>query len=250
MPAPDTIHAETTLIAGDGGDRIEAYLAQPLFHERGGGIVVIHHAPGYDAATKEIARRFATMGVAAICPNLYWREAPDASPDDAAATVRARGGVPDARLVGDVGGAAAHLRSLPSSNGRVAVVGYCSGGRQSLLAASALDLQGAIDCYGAFVMTPPPAESPSKATPIAHRVGDIGCPVLGLFGAEDRNPTPDEVAALDARLTEAGVEHEFHSFENAGHGFFAVDRAMYRPEAATEGWRLIDAFLSRTVGEA
>ena len=248
MPTPDTIHAETTFIPGAGGDRVEAYLARPLFRESCGGIVVIHHMPGYDAATKEITRRFATLGVTAICPNLYWREAPDAAPDDAAAAVRARGGVPDDRLVGDVGGAAAHLRSLPSSNGRVAVIGYCSGGRQSLLAASALDLQGAIDCYGAFVMTPPPAESPSRATPIADRVGAIRCPVLGLFGAEDRNPAPDEVAALDARLTEAGVAHEFHTFENAGHGFFAADRAMYRPEAANQGWRLIETFLARTLG--
>ena len=66
--------------------------------------------PGYDRGSKEIVRRFAELGYDAIMPNLYWREAPGAAPDDAAATARAQGGVPDARLVGDVGGAAAHLR--------------------------------------------------------------------------------------------------------------------------------------------
>ena len=110
--------------------------------------------PGYDEATKEITRKFAAHGYLAICPNLYFREAPGASPDDAAATARAQGGVPDERLVGDVGGAAAHLRSFGSSNGKVATIGYCSGGRQSFLAACSLDLDAAVDCYGAFVIGP------------------------------------------------------------------------------------------------
>ena len=72
-----------------------------------GGVVVIHHMPGYDAPTKEIARRFAAEGYNALMPNLYHRDAPGASPDDAAAAARAKGGVPDARLIGDVARAAA-----------------------------------------------------------------------------------------------------------------------------------------------
>src|SRR3954452_13011207 len=113
----DSLSAHTVRISGDGGDEVEAYLARPVGDVRRGGVVVIHHMPGYDRASKEIVRRFAELGYDAICPNLYWREAPGASPDDAAATARAAGGVPDARLVGDVGGAAAYLRALPGSNG-------------------------------------------------------------------------------------------------------------------------------------
>src|SRR5471032_1637206 len=109
----DGIFAETTTITGDGGDVIEAYFARPLGPDAFGSVVVIHHLPGYDAATKEIARHFATLGYAAVVPNLYSREAPGAKPDDAAAVVRATGGVPDSRLVGDVAGAAAYLRDLP-----------------------------------------------------------------------------------------------------------------------------------------
>ncbi len=126
--------------------------------------MVIHHMPGYDESTKEITRRFAAHGYLAICPNLYCREAPGASPDDAAAAARARGGVPDERLVGDVGGAAAYLRSFGSSNGKVATIGYCSGGRQSFLAACSLDLDAAVDCYGAFVIGPPPEGLPLKVS--------------------------------------------------------------------------------------
>src|SRR5579859_738596 len=111
----DSLTAETVKIPGHGGDEIEAYLARPSSQDSRGGVVVIHHMPGYDRATKEIVRRFAELGYDAICPNLYWRDAPGAAPDDAAATARAQGGVPDERLIGDVAGCAAHLRSLPSS---------------------------------------------------------------------------------------------------------------------------------------
>src|SRR5919202_2785172 len=119
----DALRAETVTIKGHGDDEIEAYLARPLHDGPRGGVVVIHHMPGYDEATKEIVRKFAAHGYAAVCPNLYSREAPGADPDDAAATARANGGVPDERLVGDVAGAAAHLRALPGSNGRVGTIG-------------------------------------------------------------------------------------------------------------------------------
>src|SRR5579859_889204 len=109
----DAILAETVSITGAGGDAIEAYLARPLGPGPFGSVVVIHHMPGYDEQTKEITRTFAAHGYAALCPNLYYREAPGASPDDAAATARAQGGVPDERLVGDVGGAAKYLRAMP-----------------------------------------------------------------------------------------------------------------------------------------
>src|SRR5262244_3376995 len=136
----DATLAETVTIRGDGGDEIEAYLARPMSQGPLGGVVVIHHMPGFDAPTKEITRRFAANGYAALMPNLYHRDAPGASPDDAAAVARANGGVPDERLVGDVGGAADYLRALEGSNGKVGVIGYCWGGRQSFLAACSLPL--------------------------------------------------------------------------------------------------------------
>jgi carboxymethylenebutenolidase len=243
----DAMRAETVQLPGHGGDQIEAYVAQPLDGPPTGGVVVIHHMPGYDDATKEITRRFAARGYLAACPNLYYREAPGASPDDAAATARAQGGVPDERLIGDVGGVVAYLRSLGSSNGKAATIGYCSGGRQSFLSACTLDLDAAVDCYGAFVVNSPPEGLPLKVGPIAHLAKNLSCPLLGLFGAEDQYPAPDEVAELEAILTEAGKAFEFHSFEGAGHAFFATDRPSYRPEAATEGWRLIWDFFGRNL---
>ena len=163
----DAMMAETISITGHGGDQIEAYLARPLGPGPYGGVVVIHHMPGYDEGSKEITRTFAAHGYLAICPNLHYREAPGASPDDAAAASRAQGGVPDDRLVGDVAGAVAYLRAMPASNGKAGTIGYCSGGRQSFLAACSLPLDAAVDCYGAFVVGSPPEGMPLKVGPIA-----------------------------------------------------------------------------------
>jgi carboxymethylenebutenolidase len=244
----DAMRAETISMLGAGGDEIEAYLAQPIDQTAIGGVVVIHHMPGYDEGTKEITRKFAAHGYLALCPNLYSREAPGASPDDAAAAARALGGVPDQRLVGDVAGAAVHLRALSPSNGKVATIGYCSGGRQSFLAACSLQLDAAVDCYGAFVVAPPPEGAPVTVSPIIHLAKDLSCPLLGLFGADDQFPSPAEVHELEQVLTEHHKTFEFHSYEGAGHAFFSTNRASFRPEAANDGWTRIWEFFDRYLG--
>ena len=242
------LNAQTIRIQGHGGEEIEAYLARPLGSGSRGGVVVIHHMPGYDRGTKEIARRFAELGYDAICPNLYWREAPGAAPDDAAATARAQGGVPDERLIGDVSGAASHLRSLDSSNGKVGVIGYCSGGRQSVLAACNLDLDAAVDCYGAFVTGTVPDGFPLRVTNLVDQLPNLRCPLLGLFGNEDKFPTPEQVDELEAILKDNGKEYEFHRYDDAGHAFFSVDRPAYNVAAATDGWARITEFYGKYLG--
>ncbi|HEU5266092.1 MAG TPA: dienelactone hydrolase family protein [Jatrophihabitans sp.] len=244
----DTLRAETVRIHGAGGDEIEAYLASPAGEQRRGGVVVIHHMPGYDRATKEITRRFAELGYDAICPNLYWREAPGAAPDDASATARAGGGVPDERLVGDVGGAAAHLRALPTSNGKVGVIGYCSGGRQAVLAACNLDIDAAVDCYGAFVTGTPPDGWPLKVHNLVDQLPKLRCPLLGLFGNDDKTPSPAHIDELEQLLTEHGKSYEFHRYDDAGHAFFAVDRPSYRVAAANDGWERVADFFAANLG--
>src|ERR1700753_3167713 len=109
-----TMQAGSEMLEGHGGDQIEAYVAVPVVAPGTPvpGVVVIHHMPGFDAATKELTRRFAPNGYAAVMPNLHYREAPGAAPDDAAAANRAAGGVPDERLTGDVEGAGADLRAV------------------------------------------------------------------------------------------------------------------------------------------
>jgi carboxymethylenebutenolidase len=241
----DVVLAETVGVRGAAGDLVEAYTARPMADRSRGGVLVIHHMPGYDRESKEIVRRFAVDGYDAICPNLHWRDAPGADPDDAAAASRANGGVPDDRFVADAAGALRWLRDLPGSTGRVATIGFCSGGRQAFLSAVELDVQAAVDCYGAFVLHEPPEGFPLRVRPLADRVGELRAPLLGLFGNDDRNPSPAEVDELEKLLREHGKTYEFHRYDDAGHAFFSVDRPAYRVAAATDGWQRIAAFLAR-----
>jgi carboxymethylenebutenolidase len=241
----DAILAETIRIPGHGGDEIAAYLARPMTPGPTPGVLVIHHMPGWDEGSKEIARKFAAHGYSAICPHLHYREGPDASPDDAAAAARAAGGVPDERFLGDAGASIRTLRALTSSNGKVGVIGYCSGGRQSFLTACSLPVDAAVDCYGAFVVSSPPEGTPLKISPVVNLAGDLRCPLLGLFGADDSYPSVDEVAQLEQTLKDLGKTYEFHTYEGAGHAFFSTDRTSYRPEAAVDGWQRVFAWFAK-----
>jgi carboxymethylenebutenolidase len=144
-----------------------------------------------------------------------------------------------------VAGARSYLQGLTSSNGKVGAIGYCSGGRQTFLAACSLPLDAAVDCYGAFVVNSPPEGMPLKMSPIIDLAPKLSCPLLGLFGEEDSHPSPEETAQLEKRLAELGKTLEFHTYPGAGHGFFAVDRPSYRPEAAVDGWTRVFAWFDR-----
>jgi carboxymethylenebutenolidase len=105
-----------------------------------------------------------------------------------------------------------------------------------------------VDCYGAYVLAERPADSPIQGPPLRDILPGISCPVLGLFGDEDQFPTPAEVDELTKLLIELGKDFEVHSYPDAGHGFFGVDRAMYRVAAANDGWERIAEFFGRHLG--
>ncbi len=236
------------MFTGANGDQVQGYLVIPDGSATRGSVIVLHHMPGFDRGSKEIARRFATMGYNVLCPNLYWREAPDAAPDDAAAVARANGGVPDERLVGDAAGAAAYLRSLETSNGKVGVIGYCSGGRQSVLVGCTVDVDAVVDCYGAFVTGTPSDRFPLKVTNLVDQLPGLRAPLLGLFGADDQYPSPEQVAELEEILVREGKPHTLVTYDDTGHGFFTTDRSAYRFESANDGWARITDFYGTHLG--
>jgi carboxymethylenebutenolidase len=78
-----------------------------------------------------------------------------------------------------------------------------------------------------------------------HLTKDLSCPLLGLFGADDQYPSPEQVQELEHELKSQGKTYEFHTYEGAGHAFFSVNRPAYRPEAANDGWQRIFDFFGR-----
>jgi carboxymethylenebutenolidase len=76
----------------------------------------------------------------------------------------------------------------------------------------------------------------------------VRAPILGLFGKDDQHPSPEQVVELEQLLKDSGKEYEFHSYDGAGHAFFAVDRPAFRPEAAKDGWAKITTFYGKYLG--
>ena len=83
-------------------------------------------------------------------------------------------------------------------------------------------------------------------SPISQLAPDLSCPLLGLFGADDTYPAPEQVAELDAELDRSWARSTSSTATtDAGHAFFSVDRPAYRPEAAVDGWQQICDFFGR-----
>jgi carboxymethylenebutenolidase len=246
----DAIVATTIRFAGAHGDDINGYLARPTAPGPWPGVVVVHHNPGYDEATKEITRTFAVHGYQALCPNLHYRWLPDGDPVEASRLQREAGGVPDAQCIGDVAAAATHLGALPGAVGRIGVIGYCSGGRQAYLAACRLRFDAAVVCYGGRIVAGPDELTPAQPVAPVEETGALACPLLGLFGAQDTHPSPEQVSTLAEELRRHDKPFDFHTYPDAGHAFFSVDRPSYRVEAAAAGWREIWAFLATHLGTA
>src|SRR5262245_62546434 len=200
----EAMSAETVNIRGHEEDMIDAYLARPSGSGPHPGVVVIHHMPGWDEATKEITRKFAHHGYSAISPHLFSREGPG-SPDDLSALVRAAGGTPDDRCMGDVEGAMNYLRALPYANGKIGVIGFCSGGRQTYIAACKLKgIDAAVDCWGGRVVPKPEELTPRQPVAPIRMTPDMSARLLGIFGKDDPNPSPEQVEIIEKELRRLG----------------------------------------------
>ncbi len=237
--------AETVSIKGYKGDIINAYMARPLGPGPFPGIVLVHHLPGWDEFYRETARRFAHHGYVVLCPNMFFRFG-HGTPEEVAARGRAQGGVPDDSVVGDCEAAMQYLKSLPNSNGKVGIIGTCSGGRHAFLVACRVKgFNAIVDCWGGRVVMS--KEELTAQTPVAaiDYTKDLSCPLLGLFGNEDQNPSPEHVNRLEAELKKHGKVHDFHRYDGAGHGFWYYDRAAYRPQQAMDAWQKVFAFFGR-----
>ena len=237
--------AETITMAGARGDVINAYLARPLGPGPFPAMVLAHHMPGWDEWYREATYKFAHHGYITISPNLYCR-AGHGTPEDVSAKVRADGGIPDDQAVGDLAGAKDYVRALPYASGKVGVFGTCSGGRHAYLAACrAPGFDAIVDCWGGrVVMAPDQLNDKFPVSPLEY-TRDLPCPILGIFGNDDQNPTPEQVNQHEAELKTHNKNYEFHRYEGAGHGFFYYHSPAYRQQQAVDGWKKVFAFLEK-----
>lgn len=234
--------AETVTITGNNGDLIHAYFSRPLGKGPFPGIVLIPHLPGWDEFYRETTRRFAHHGYLAICPDVYCRFG-HGLPTDVAAQARSAGGVTDANVVGDCDGAMKYLRALPYSNGKVGIIGTCSGGRHSFLVACRTSgFNAAVDCWGGRVVASSQDLTPAQPVAAIDYTKDLDCPLLGIFGNDDQSPSPEQVNRHEEELKKHGKNYRFHRYDGAGHGFWYYHTDRYRPQQAMDAWQKVFEF--------
>jgi carboxymethylenebutenolidase len=247
---PARVRAETLRYPGAGGDLINGYLAVPAGGAQAArpAMVVIHEAGGLGDHIKDVVNRFANLGYLALGVDLYTREGGPPPMDDVQKLMEWLFSIPDERALADLEGAADLLRARDDASGKVGCIGFCMGGRYTLLFACASDrLDAAVDCWGGFIdaATPEERSTAERPTPPLEMAGRLSCPLFAAIGAEDHNPTPAVGEQLRERSAGSGREVTVKVYEGAGHAFFADYRPSYRPEPAAELWRDVVPFLER-----
>ncbi len=220
------------------GSPMRCYMTAPAGAGPFPAVIVIQHAGGVDPFVQLMTDRIAEAGFVGCAPDLYHREGPKSSDDALTRMSHLR----DKNIVADVTAAIDHLATQSNVKaGAIGITGFCMGGRVAyLMATHASAIRAAAVFYGGNIMAPW-GEGP---TPF-DRTARIACPVLGLFGEDDGNPSPADVVKIGAELEKLGKTHEFHSYAGAGHAFMNEDRPSYRAEAATAAWVKCVAWFQR-----
>jgi carboxymethylenebutenolidase len=186
-----------------------------------------------------MTHRLAAAGYIAAAPELYHRDGPECRDDAKTRSMRLR----DRNVVADMNAAISFVQQQPAvAPGRVGIIGFCMGGRVVyLMAAANRNLKAAVAYYGGNIFRAWGRDVPSPF----ERTAEINCPLLAHFGAEDKNPSPDDMQKLDAELSRLNKAHQFYSYENAGHAFMDHTKESYRRHAEEASWPRTLEFLKR-----
>jgi carboxymethylenebutenolidase len=280
---PTGVLGEDILFPGSSGDPINGYLATPVGPANAGrptraaghggpvgstggtgpsgaagrpAIVVIHEAGGLGEHIRDVVNRFANLGYVSLGVDLYTREGGPPPMDDLNAMMDRLFSMSDHTVLGDLKGAADHLRAREDVSGKVGCIGFCMGGRYTLLlACSSNRLDAAVDCWGGFIDTATLEDrsTPTRPTPPLELAESLSCPLMVAVGAEDHNPSPAVASQLRERARRSpigvsGGEVTVDVYEDAGHAFFADYRPSYRPGPAAKLWERVVPFFARHLG--
>ena len=219
--------------------QMPAYMAKPAGKSNLPVVLVVQEIFGVHEHIKDMARRLAKAGYLAIAPELYARQGDVSklsSIDDIRVIVVK---VPDAQVMSDLDGAADWAAKHGGDTKRLAVTGWCWGGRIVwLYAAHNPSLKAGVAWYG-------PVEGVTNELKPKNPIdlaSDINAPVLGLYGGVDAGIPNEGVERMRAALKAAGKHSEIHTYPDKPHGFNADYRPSYRQDAAEDGWKRLLAW--------
>jgi carboxymethylenebutenolidase len=224
------------------GSAMEALVFEPEGDGPFPGLVVCQHIPVAHAGLEidpfvlDVGEKLAAAGYSSVTPFVFhwW-------PKEDGIEVK-RDGFRDDNAIKDMAAAFGILAGLDKVDEfRIGIIGHCWGGRLAWLGACHEPrYQAAAVLYGGRIKI---GMGEGAAAPISLASG-INCPMIGIFGNDDLNPSPADVVDLDAALNAAGVEHSFHGYDGAGHGFQDFNNPeRYREAQTKDAWEKVLAFL-------
>jgi len=241
------VHAETLITTSAEGltagevkipvadGEIPAYRAMPAKGSAFPVVLVVQEIFGVHEHIKDVCRRFAKEGYCAIAPEMYARQG-DVSKltDYREIFAQVVSKVPDAQVMSDLDAAVAWAAKTGSGDpARVAVTGFCWGGRITwLYAAHNSKLKAGVAWYGRLTGQPTELQ-PRYPIDVA---AELKAPVLGLYGEKDQGIPLEDVEKMRAALAAAKQPSEIVVFPDAPHGFHADYRPSFREAAARDAW--------------
>ncbi len=227
-----------------GGGMMPVYYAMPAAGGPFPAVLVVQEIFGVHEHIKDVCRRLAKLGYLAVAPELYFRQGDPAKAPDVPTIFRdIVSKVADGQVMADLDSTAAWAIAMGKADGnRLAITGFCWGGRQTwLYAAHQPRVKAGIAWYGRLTgdygaMTPRHPMDVAKA---------LKAPVLGLYGGADQGIPVSSIEDMKAELESAKVKTEFVVYPDAPHAFYADYRPSYREGPARDGWKKMQEWLKR-----
>ncbi len=218
-----------------------AYRALPKGAAKPAVVLVVAEIFGVHEYIRDVCRRLAKAGYCAVAPELFARQGDPrhytAIPDILANIVNK---TPDAQVMADLDACVAWAAGKGGDTARLAITGFCWGGRITwLYAAHNPQLKAGVAWYGRLAGAARDL-TPQHPVDVAAR---LHAPVLGLYGGADAGIPQETIDTMRAALKAAGKTAEIHVYPNAPHAFHADYRPSYRKEEAEDGWRRMLAWL-------
>jgi carboxymethylenebutenolidase len=225
------------------GVTVPAYMARPEAGSKWPIVLVVQEIFGVHEHIKDVCRRLAKQGYMAIAPELYVRQGdPKTVPDIPTLMQTIVPKVPDKQVMADLDAAADWAASQGGDISRLAITGFCWGGRITwLYAAHSERVKAGVAWYGRLVGNVT-ENTPFHPTDIATK---INAPVLGLYGGTDPGIPQETIDKMEGLLRSSGKEATILVYPGAPHAFHADYRPSYRKEPAEDGWKRLLDWLKR-----
>ena len=245
-----TVETERVEISSDSGS-FGGYVARPEGDEVLPAVIVYMEIFGVNSHIRDVTERVAAEGYVAIAPDYFHRSGPgvEFGYDDAgmAGGMKLLGSLKADEMIADAEATIAHLRARPDVRGeRIGAMGFCIGGHMTYLTACATDIQASAAFYGGGIAAP---QGPGGAASTVSRTPGIKGSIVCFFGGQDAMIPPDQVDAVRAAISNAGVRGEVVVYDDADHGFHCDQRDSYNSTASKDAWqRVMELFVAELKG--